>query len=89
MSVKETTLEIKLENLKENFKFLKSRVSSSTKFMAVVKHSLKDTNNGRIIHPDTKLTKLLKVQKNDELTFFNLQRYMKPHFAKAGDPTPA
>ena len=37
MSVKETTLEIKLENLKENFKFLKSRVSSSTKFMAVVK----------------------------------------------------
>ncbi len=55
----------------------------------IVKHSLKDTNNGRIIHPDTKLTKLLKVQKNDELTFFNLQRYMKPHFAKAGDPTPA
>ena len=37
MSVKETTLEIKLKNLKENFKFLKSRVSSSTKFMAVVK----------------------------------------------------
>lgn len=37
MSVKETTLEIKLENLKENFKFLKSRVSSGTKFMAVVK----------------------------------------------------
>ena len=37
MSVKETTLEIKLENLKENFKFLKSRISSSTKFMAVVK----------------------------------------------------
>jgi alanine racemase len=37
MSVKETTLEIKLENLKENFKFLKSRVSSNTKFMAVVK----------------------------------------------------
>ena len=37
MSVKETTLEIKLENLKENFKFLKSRVGSKTKFMAVVK----------------------------------------------------
>ena len=37
MSVKETTLEIKLENLKENFKFLKSRIISSTKFMAVVK----------------------------------------------------
>ncbi len=51
----------------------------------IVAHKLKDVNNGRIIHPDAKLTKLLKVEKNDELTFFNLQRYMKPHFAKAGD----
>lgn len=53
----------------------------------IVKHNLKNTQNGRIIHPDAKLTKLLKVQKNDELTFFNLQRYMKPHFAKAGEST--
>ena len=37
MSVKETTLEIKLENLKENFKFLKSRVSNNNKYMAVGK----------------------------------------------------
>lgn len=51
----------------------------------IVKHNLKNKDNGRIIHPDAKLTKLLKVQKDDELTFFNLQRYMKPHFAKAGD----
>lgn len=51
----------------------------------IVKHNLKNAQNGRIIHPDAKLTKLLKVQKDDELTFFNLQRYMKPHFAKAGD----
>jgi upstream activation factor subunit UAF30 len=55
----------------------------------IVKHSLKNAQNGRIIHPDAKLTKLLKVEKNDELTFFNLQRYMKPHFAKAGDPVVA
>lgn len=55
----------------------------------IVKHSLKNVQNGRIIHPDAKLTKLLKVQKDDELTFFNLQRYMKPHFAKAGDAVPA
>lgn len=53
----------------------------------IVKHSLKNKDNGRIIHPDAKLTKLLKVQKDDELTFFNLQRYMKPHFAKAGEAT--
>ena len=37
MPVKETALEIKLKNLKGNFEFLKSRVSPSTKFMAVVK----------------------------------------------------
>lgn len=46
-------------------------------------HSLQDKNNGRIIHPDAKLTKLLKVAKGDELTYFNLQRYMKHHFQKA------
>lgn len=53
----------------------------------IVAHELKNKKNGRIIHPDAKLTKLLKVQKDDELTFFNLQRYMKPHFAKAGETT--
>ena len=55
----------------------------------IVKHSLKNVNNGRIIHPDAKLTKLLKVGKDEELTFFNLQTYMKPHFAKAGDAVSA
>lgn len=47
-------------------------------------HSLQDPKNGRRIIPDTKLRKLLKVQKSDELTYFNLQRYMSPHFAKDG-----
>ena len=47
-------------------------------------HSLQDPNNGRRILPDTKLRKLLKVGKSDELTYFNLQRYMSPHFAKDG-----
>ena len=46
-------------------------------------HNLQDKTNGRIIHPDAKLTKLLKVAKGDELTYFNLQRYMKHHFQKA------
>ncbi len=55
----------------------------------IVAHKLKNEKNGRIIHPDAKLTKLLKVQKDDELTFFNLQRYMKPHFAKAGETAPS
>ena len=47
-------------------------------------HNLQDKNNGRKINPDAKLAKLLKLKKEDELTYFNLQRYMSPHFAKAG-----
>jgi len=46
-------------------------------------HALQDKQNGRVIHPDEKLTKLLKVSKDDELTYFNLQKYMKHHFMKA------
>ena len=34
----------------------------------------------RKINPDTALRKLLNVPKNEELTFFNLQKYMKVHF---------
>lgn len=44
---------------------------------------LQDKDNGRKIIPDAKLTALLKLKKDDELTYFNLQRYMSPHFAKA------
>jgi upstream activation factor subunit UAF30 len=48
-------------------------------------HNLQDKANGRQINPDSKLASLLKVAKTDVLTYFNLQRYMSPHFAKAGD----
>jgi upstream activation factor subunit UAF30 len=47
-------------------------------------NTLQDKENGRKINPDTKLATLLKLNKTDELTYFNLQRYMSPHFAKAG-----
>jgi chromatin remodeling complex protein RSC6 len=46
-------------------------------------HQLQDKDNGRKINPDTKLAALLKLKKTDELTYFNLQKYMSPHFAKA------
>jgi chromatin remodeling complex protein RSC6 len=46
-------------------------------------HNLQDKENGRKINPDSKLATLLKLKKTDELTYFNLQRYMSPHFAKA------
>ena len=47
-------------------------------------NSLQDKENGRKINPDSKLQTLLKLKKTDELTYFNLQRYMSPHFAKTG-----
>lgn len=46
-------------------------------------NQLQDKENGRKINPDAKLAALLKLKKTDELTYFNLQKYMSPHFAKA------
>jgi chromatin remodeling complex protein RSC6 len=46
-------------------------------------HNLQDVTNGRKIIPDAKLSALLKIGATDELTYFNLQRYMSPHFAKS------
>ena len=51
-------------------------------------NSLQDKDNGRKIIPDGPLRSLLKLKKTDELTYFNLQKYMSPHFAKAGAPAP-
>ena len=47
-------------------------------------NKLQDPKNGRRILADSKLRKLLKLKKTDELTYFNLQRYMSPHFPKSG-----
>ena len=46
-------------------------------------HNLQDKQNGRKINPDASLASLLKIKSGEELTYFNLQRYMSPHFAKA------
>ena len=45
-------------------------------------NNLKDSSNGRQINADEKLSQLLKLTKDDVLTYFNLQRYMKHHFIK-------
>lgn len=50
-------------------------------------HKLQNPKNGRHILPDKKLGKLLRVGKNDELTYFNLQKFMSPHFVKTSDPS--
>jgi chromatin remodeling complex protein RSC6 len=45
--------------------------------------SLGDKSNGRHIIPDEALSTLLKLKPEDELTYFNLQRFMSHHFTKS------
>ena len=52
-------------------------------------NQLQDTTNGRRINADSKLSSLLKLASGEELTYFNLQRYMSPHFAKTSAAAPA
>ena len=49
-------------------------------------NKLQDPANGRKINPDAKLKKLLTLKPTDELTYFNLQRYMSQHFQKTVKP---
>ena len=46
----------------------------------ILAHELQDPSNGRIIRADTKLRKLLLLPKGQQLTYFNLQKYMSRHF---------
>ena len=55
----------------------------------VKSNDLQDPTNGRTIIPDAALAKLLKISKNDELTYFNLQRYLAPHFPSSTANTAA
>ena len=60
-----------------------ARTAVSKEINAYIRSAnLQDPTNGRKINPDAKLAKLLKLAKGDELTYFNLQRYMKHHFIK-------
>ena len=43
-------------------------------------NNLPDKTNAKIIKPDTKLKSLLNTKDNDEVTYFNLQKYMNKHF---------
>jgi chromatin remodeling complex protein RSC6 len=46
-------------------------------------HQLQDKAHGRKINPDARLSALLNIKPDEELTYFNLQRFMKHHFIKA------
>ena len=45
-----------------------------------IENNLQNQSDKRIILPDKVLTKLLNIPKGEELTYFNLQKYMKVHF---------
>ena len=43
-------------------------------------HNLQKVEDKRTINVDSALKKLLRLKKGDQLTFFNLQKYMKIHY---------
>lgn len=47
-------------------------------------NDLQDQTNGRKINPDNKLRSLLQVPLEEDLTYFNLQKYLSKHFPKQG-----
>ena len=52
-------------------------------------NNLQDKTNGRKINPDERLANLLKINSGEELTYFNLQKYMSRHFSKTAKPVVA
>ena len=62
---------------------LMARTEVTKKLTQYIKeHGLQNEADKRIILPDKKLSKLLSVKKDDNITYFNLQRWIKPHFIK-------
>jgi chromatin remodeling complex protein RSC6 len=45
-------------------------------------NQLQKDGNRKFITPDIKLATLLDVKDDDEVTYFNIQRYMNKHFVK-------
>ena len=60
-----------------------ARTAVSKKIHEYVKsNNLQNPSNRRIIIPDAKLKKLLKTSGTEELSYFNLQKFLKVHFKK-------
>jgi chromatin remodeling complex protein RSC6 len=55
----------------------------------VTDNGLKHPDNGRVIIMDEKLTKLLNPPPNTQITFLNIQKFLKPHYATAAAPAQA
>jgi upstream activation factor subunit UAF30 len=60
-----------------------SRTDCTRKIAAYIKeHDLQNPDNRREILSDATLIKLFDLKDEDKLNYFNLQRYIKPHFIK-------
>ena len=82
--VKPTEISVELATfLKKPQGTLMARTEVTKEINAYIRaNNLQDKENGRHIIPDAPLTKLLKIGKTDELTYFNLQKFMSHHFPK-------
>ena len=61
-----------------------ARTEVTKALVAYIKsHNLENATNSQIITPDSKLKYLLGVCDGDELTYFNIQKYMNKHFVKS------
>lgn len=48
----------------------------------IVDNKLQEDDNKTIISPDEKLANLLKVEDEEQLTYFNIQKYLSKHYIK-------
>jgi hypothetical protein len=70
--------------LKKEKGTLMARTEVTKEMTAYIREkSLQDKENGRKILPDAPLKKLLNLGAEDVLTYFNLQKFMSPHFEKS------
>ena len=60
-----------------------ARTEVTRALVAYIKENkLENTGNSKIISPDDKLKILLGLDDSQELTYFNIQKYMNKHFVK-------
>jgi len=61
-----------------------ARTEVTRALVAYIKENkLENTINSKIISPDEKLKDLLGLNDSQELTYFNIQKYMNKHFVKS------
>ena len=60
-----------------------ARTEVTRTLVAYIKENkLENTSNSKFISPDNKLKALLELDDNQELTYFNIQKFMNKHFVK-------